>query len=192
MVAVAGRAIPRPESTATGAPLRVQGSDTPNSLWQPAYVGLGSNLGDPRRMLAAALDQLAALPQTRVIAVSPYYRSIPFGPVAQSDFLNAVAGMLTQLQPRMLLQHLRDIEVALGRQATRVRWGPREVDLDLLVHGETRLAEQDLVLPHVGIPERDFVLYPLRDIAAELQIPGMGRVVDLAARVKNRGLQRID
>jgi len=170
----------------------VQGPDDHPRIWQPAYVGLGSNLGDSRQMLRAAVDQLAALPQSRLVKVSPYYRTRAFGPVAQDDFLNAVAGLLTQLEPRALLRHLRAIEVALGRREGRVRWGPREIDLDLLVHGETCLAEDDLVLPHGGIPERDFVLYPLRDIAAELRIPGMGRVVDLASRVADRGLQRID
>lgn len=170
----------------------MQGSDAQASLWQPAYIGLGSNLGDPQRMISAAVARLSALPQTRLVIVSPCYRSRPFGPVVQGDFLNAVAALLTQLAPRALLQHLRGIELALGRQASRVRWGSREIDLDLLVLGQTRLADEDLVLPHVGIPERDFVLYPLRDIAAELQIPGMGKVVDLASRVTDRGLQRID
>ena len=170
----------------------MQGTDRQWALWQPTYIGLGSNLGDSRLVLSRAIEQLAAVPSTRLVAVSPVYRSRPFGPVTQDDFLNAAVGLLTQLAPRALWQQLRTIEVSLGRQVGRVRWGPREIDLDLLVHGDVCLAEDDLVLPHRGIPERDFVLYPLRDIAADLQIPGMGRVVDLAARVTDRGLQRID
>ena len=170
----------------------MHGQDPPPALWQPAYIGLGSNLGDSRRMLAAACERLGALPQTRLIALSPLYRSLPLGPVAQGDFLNAVAGLLTRLSPQALLQALQSMETALGRRPAQQRWGPREIDLDLLVHGECTLLEENLQLPHRGIPERDFVLYPLRDIAAELRIPGMGRVADLAARVIDRGLQRVD
>ena len=192
MAAVLDRAVPRPESTARRRSSGVQEPDTRSCLWQPAYIGLGSNLGDSRRTIAMAVERLAALPETRLIAVSPCYRSAPFGPVQQADFLNAVAGLLTRLAPYALLRQLRDLELALDRRPGRERWGPREIDLDLLVHGETVLAEEHLVLPHSGIPERDFVLYPLRDIAAELLIPGMGRVVDLASRVADRGMHRID
>ena len=162
------------------------------ALWQPAYVGLGSNLGDPRDALRRAIEALRSLPDTRLIKASPLYRTVPFGPVEQGAFINAVAGVVTRQSPTDLLRRLRALERQLGRAESRVRWGPREIDLDLLVHGESTITGDELTLPHPGIPERDFVLYPLRDIAPELHIPGMGRVVDLAARVANRGIERLD
>jgi 2-amino-4-hydroxy-6-hydroxymethyldihydropteridine diphosphokinase len=162
------------------------------ALWQPAYVGLGSNLGDPQDALRRTIEALRGLPDTRLITTSPLYRTVPFGPVEQGAFINAVAGVVTRQSPIDLLRRLRALERQLGRAESRVRWGPREIDLDLLMHGECTLSCDELTLPHPGIPERDFVLYPLRDIAPELHIPGMGRVVDLAARVANRGIERLD
>lgn len=160
-------------------------------LWQPAYVGLGSNLGDSVAQIERALAALRTLPQTRLIVVSPLYRSKPFGPVAQNDFVNAVAGLLTSQDLRPFFGALRALEVPLGRRPAGERWGPREIDLDLLAFGTTRCVEDDLVLPHGGIPERDFVLYPLRDVAPDLHLPGMGVVSRLAASVPDRGLRRI-
>jgi len=116
----------------------------------------------------------------------------PFGPVAQAPFINAVVGVLTRAEPLDLLRALRALEVQLGRSPPRQRWGPREIDLDLLLHGDARLDTAELTLPHPGIPERDFVLYPLRDIAPPLQIAGLGRVTELAARVPDRGIERLD
>lgn len=162
------------------------------ALWQPAYVGLGSNLGDSRGFLRRAVDAIGTFPDTRLVVISPHYRTVPFGPVEQGAFINAVAGVVTRRSPLDFLQALRALERQLGRAETRVRWGPREIDLDLLVHGEGTLATPELTLPHVGIPERDFVLYPLRDIAPQLHIPGMGRVAELAARVADRGIERLD
>lgn len=161
-------------------------------LWQPAYVGLGSNLGDSRGVLRRAIEAISSFPDTRIVLTSPHYRTVPFGPVEQGAFINAVAGVMTRRSPLEFLQALRSLERQLGRAETRVRWGPREIDLDLLVHGEETLATPELTLPHVGIPERDFVLYPLRDIAPQLHIPGMGRVAELAARVADRGIERLD
>lgn len=158
--------------------------------WVPVYVGLGGNLGDVSAQLRRATAALAALPKTVLVATSPVYRSRPFGPVAQADFLNAVVALLSQLTPERWLQELQQLERVLGRSADRVRWGPREIDLDLLVHGQTHLDEPQLSLPHPGIPEREFVLYPLRDIAADLRLGHWGTVRDLADRVPARGIQR--
>lgn len=166
-------------------------AQAPAELWQPAYVGLGSNLGDSRACIARAVASIDSLQGCRVIAVSPCYRSVPFGPVEQGAFINAVVGLLTRLEPLDLLRALRALEVQLGRVAPRVRWGPREIDLDLLVHGESRLDSAELTLPHPGISARDFVLYPLRDIAPALRIPGLGLVEELAAAVVDRGLERL-
>jgi 2-amino-4-hydroxy-6-hydroxymethyldihydropteridine diphosphokinase len=160
-------------------------------LWRPAYIGLGSNLGDPAKQVRAALAAMSGWPDCRSIRASPLYRTAPFGPVEQPRFVNAVAGLLTRLDPHGLLAALRGLERQLGRSPPRERWGPREIDLDLLVHGSAEVADEVLTLPHPGIPQRDFVLYPLRDIAPDLWVPGQGRVRGLAARVEDRGAERI-
>jgi 2-amino-4-hydroxy-6-hydroxymethyldihydropteridine diphosphokinase len=164
----------------------------PGPIWQPAYVGLGSNLDDPLRQLELALGQLAALPSTRLVSVSSPYRTTPFGPVAQPDFVNAVAALLTALAPEALLERLRAIELTLGRAPARERWGPRRIDLDLLVQGRERRVGEPLTLPHPGIPERGFVLYPLLEIAPDLEVPGAGVVRQLAAKLPSEGVVRIE
>ena len=156
--------------------------------WQPAYVGVGSNLDDPRGQVLAARARLGQLPQTRLELASRLYRSRPFGPIAQPDFVNAVAGLLTQLDAVALLGELRGIEAAMGRPAQHERWGPRVIDLDLLAFGRERRTDATLTLPHPGIVERNFVLYPLADIAPDLDLPGLGRVAELKERVTAEGL----
>ncbi len=159
----------------------------------PAYVGLGSNLRDPAAQLQAALAALAELPETCLVCRSSLYGSSPMGPVAQPDFCNAVAGMLTALEPAPLLAALRAIEARFGRERSRERerWGPRVIDLDLLMYGEQRSTDPQLTLPHPGIAQRNFVLVPWREIAPDLQVPGLGRVAELAARVSADGLWRM-
>jgi 2-amino-4-hydroxy-6-hydroxymethyldihydropteridine diphosphokinase len=157
-------------------------------LWFPAYVALGSNLDDPAIQIAAAFTALAHLPGCRLIARSRLYRTQPLGPQDQPEFVNAAAGLLTRLGPRELLVDLKKVEQTMGREQPVVRWGPRRIDLDLLVHADAQIAASDLVVPHRGLPERNFVLYPLRDIAPELLVPGQGRVSQLAARVGAAGL----
>lgn len=163
-------------------------------LWHPAYIGVGSNLNDPRAQLLRAFAELARLPKTRVVLTSPVYISQPFGPVEQPDFANAVVGLLTQLEPLALLESCRRVESALGRPAPeqRQRWGPRVIDLDVLVYSRERLDAPHLTIPHPGIVERNFVLYPLADIAPDLEIPGLGRVTELKGRVTSAGLRRAD
>ena len=161
------------------------------TIWRPAYVGLGSNLEDPRAQIRRACAGLEALAATRLVRVSPLYRSKPFGPVPQPDFINAAAALLTQLDARTLLGELLALERALGRPAERERWGPRIIDLDLLVYGRERLEQPDLVLPHRGIVERNFVLYPLADLAPDLDVPGLGRVAELRGRLTSDGLERL-
>ncbi len=159
--------------------------------WIPAYVALGSNLDDPGAQLARAFVALAGLRDTRLVLRSSLYRSPPMGPVAQPDFINAVAGMLTRIAAREFLAELKAIEQGLGRARPVVRWGPRSIDLDLLVHGTTRIEEPGLTVPHPGIAGRAFVLAPLAEIAPDLEVPGMGRVRVLAAGVSATGLARI-
>jgi len=159
--------------------------------WRPAYVGIGSNLGDPRAQVLRAADALARLPHTSSLSLSPLYRTQPLGEVVQPVFVNAVAGLLTLQTPEELLDALRRLERELGREPPRERWGPRLIDLDLLVLGRETRATPALTLPHAGIAQRDFVLYPLADIAADLEVPGLGRVRQLRARVANRGVERL-
>ncbi|HUK00734.1 MAG TPA: 2-amino-4-hydroxy-6-hydroxymethyldihydropteridine diphosphokinase [Steroidobacteraceae bacterium] len=161
-------------------------------LWQPAYIGIGSNLNDPRAQVLRAFGALESLERTRLIARSRLYASSPLGPVAQPDYVNAVAGLLTQLEPQVLLAALRAIESSFGRPPERERWGPRVLDLDLLVQGRVQLATADLTLPHPGIVARNFVLYPLSDIAPELEIPGLGRVAELGSRVDAAGIRPLE
>ena len=149
------------------------------ALWTPAYVGLGSNLSQPSRQLRAALDCLVATEGIRVYAVSGTYRSAPLGGIEQPDFLNACAALMTCLSARALLETFKGIEAKLGRDPGAQRWGPRTVDLDLLVFGLHRIDEPGLSVPHPGIASRNFVLLPLGDIAPELQVPGLGRLRDL-------------
>lgn len=159
--------------------------------WQPAYVGIGSNLDDPRRQVELAFEALARLPDSRLELRSPLYHTRPLGEVEQPPFVNAVAALLTQLTPEALLAELRRIERELGREPPRQRWGPRRIDLDLLVLGRETRTGESLTLPHPGIAERDFVLYPLADIAADLVVPGLAAVGALRARVANRGIEKL-
>lgn len=157
-----------------------------------AAIGLGSNLDDPAAQLRRAFDELAALPDSILLARSPLYRSLAIGPdgapAPQPDFCNAAALLQTQLPARALLQALQALEAAHGRERPS-RWLARSLDLDLLVYGDQLLAEPGLTLPHPRIAERNFVLYPLRDIAPDLEIPGLGQVRALAARLDDKGLQ---
>ena len=155
--------------------------------WRPAYVGLGSNLGHPAVQLREALGRLARLADTRLIATSRLWASPPLGPPGQPDYVNAVAGLLTRKEPRDLLVELQAIEQAMGRSRPPIRWGPRLIDLDLLAFGNETLDEPGLTVPHPGLHQRDFVLYPLAEIAPQLWIPGKGRVSTLAGEVDDRG-----
>lgn len=162
------------------------------ALWVPAYIAVGSNLDDPRAQVSAGLEALAGLPRSKLVARSRLYRSAPLGPQDQPEFVNAAAGVLTQLAPRELLHALKQLESSLGREQPVQRWGPRRIDFDLIVYGAERVDEPDLTVPHPGAPVRNFVLYPLLDIAPELLVPGHGRVCDLAARVGPGGLAPIE
>lgn len=157
----------------------------------PAYVGLGSNMRDPAAQLRAAFDALGKLPQTMLVCRSSLYGSKPMGEIAQPDFCNAVAGLLTELGAAELLAAMRDVERRFGREPSRTRWGPRVLDLDLLSYGEQRSADPAMLLPHPGIAERAFVLHPWREITPDVQVPGLGRVADLAARVGADDLWKI-
>jgi 2-amino-4-hydroxy-6-hydroxymethyldihydropteridine diphosphokinase len=158
-------------------------------VWQPAYVALGSNLDDPRRQVEKALGELAHIADTRLVLRSGLWRSVPMGPQDQPDFVNAVAGLLTLLKPRALLENLRLLERRMGKMEPAVRWGPRLIDLDLLMVSDARCDEPGLRLPHAGLHQRNFVLYPLAEIAPLLWVPDHGRVCSLLERVPREGIE---
>jgi 2-amino-4-hydroxy-6-hydroxymethyldihydropteridine diphosphokinase len=147
------------------------------------YVGLGSNLDDPLQQIERALLALADVAQTQLLRASRLYRTAPWGFAEQPSFVNAVAELATRLPPRDLLDALLDLERKQGRHRDGARWGPRTLDLDLLLYGDRQLELPGLVLPHPRIAERAFVLVPLADLDADLPIPGAGVVRDLLARV---------
>jgi 2-amino-4-hydroxy-6-hydroxymethyldihydropteridine diphosphokinase len=159
--------------------------------WYPAYIGLGSNLNGPGRQLETAFELLCEIRATRLIDRSSLYRTAPFGGVEQPDFVNAVAALLTQLSAQDLLLELQRIEDERGRDRGGVRWGPRVLDLDLLVYSNQEIDEPGLCVPHPGIGERNFVLLPLGEIAPELSIPGLGRVASLDAEAIEPQISRI-
>ena len=163
----------------------------PGSSWRPAYVAVGSNLNQPLRQVGDAFERLAALPDTHLEVHSRIYLTRPMGPQDQPDFVNAAAGLLTRLGARALLDAMLEIERAMGRRRQE-RWGPRIIDLDLVwLHGDV-IDEPGLTLPHPGVSERNFVLYPLSDIAPTLMIPGHGRVMDLKSRVGGGGISVLE
>ncbi len=138
-----------------------------------AYIAIGSNLGDRRAYLEAGIKEVAALPNTRLAAVSLAYETRPLGPVAQPDFLNAVFAIETSLAPEPLLAALLAAEKKHQRQR-HIHWGPRTLDLDLLLYGERVVENADLTLPHPRMNERRFVLVPLCEIAPDLHHPITG------------------
>jgi 2-amino-4-hydroxy-6-hydroxymethyldihydropteridine diphosphokinase len=157
-----------------------------------AYVGLGSNLEDPGAQVRRALGELAEIPVTRVTAHSPLYKSPPLGPSDQPDYINAVAALDTGLAALELLAALCDIEQRHGRKRDGVRWGPRSLDLDLLLYGDVVMDTPELTLPHPGLPERAFVLYPLFDVAPQLAVPGRGTVRELRELISGAPPVRLD
>jgi 2-amino-4-hydroxy-6-hydroxymethyldihydropteridine diphosphokinase len=157
------------------------------------YIGIGSNLQQPIEQVRQALLRLAEIPQTRVTAQSPLYRSTPLGPANQPDYINAVAALVTELAPLDLLDALQTIERQQGRVRSSEHWGPRTLDLDILLYGEQKIANDRLIVPHPGLGERNFVLYPLYDIAGEdLQIPGLGLLGKLLQACPSQGLELLE
>jgi 2-amino-4-hydroxy-6-hydroxymethyldihydropteridine diphosphokinase len=155
-----------------------------------AYVALGANIGEPRRQVEAGFAALAALPGTRLVLRSPLYRSAPVGYLDQPDFVNAVAGIDTALAPQALLERLLEIERAHGRVRDFAN-APRTLDLDIVLYGERVVQAPGLTIPHPRMLERAFVMLPLAEIAPQAEVPGRGRVRELAARLDAGGLRRM-
>lgn len=145
-----------------------------------AYIGLGANLGDPRAQLRGAVQALAAIPETRLTAVSRLYGSAPVGPQDQPDYLNAVAAVETTLTPHRLLAALQAIENGAGRVRER-HWGPRTLDLDLLLYAGDEIRTDTLTVPHPEMTNRAFVIVPLLDIAPGCVLPNGLKAANLPA-----------
>jgi 2-amino-4-hydroxy-6-hydroxymethyldihydropteridine diphosphokinase len=154
-----------------------------------AYLGLGSNLGDRTRYLAEAIGRLHSGPGIRVATVSSVYESSPAGLAAQPDFLNLVARVATTREPHELLAECLRIEADLGR-VRHERWGPRTIDIDLLLYGDRNINDGKLTVPHPRMGERGFVLVPLAEIAPDLKIEG-NSVSVLAAALGEAGLRKL-
>ncbi|HVJ63568.1 MAG TPA: 2-amino-4-hydroxy-6-hydroxymethyldihydropteridine diphosphokinase [Tahibacter sp.] len=148
-----------------------------------AHIGIGSNLGDSRRIVRDAVAALAALPHTHALSSSAHYATPPWGRADQPHFVNAVVEIETALSAQQLLEALLDIERDAGRVRDDSRWGPRVLDLDLLLYGDAVLSEPGLSVPHPYLAQRAFVLLPLAEIAPDREVPGAGRVRDLLDRV---------
>ena len=162
-----------------------------DALWRPAYVAIGSNLDTPQERVIEAFGRLAGWTAVSSLQRSRLYLSAPMGPQDQPQFINAAAGFLTQLGARELLAGLLGIEQAMGRDRS-VRWGARIIDLDLLWMVDAAIDEPGLRVPHPGVSMRNFVLYPLTDIAPTLNIPGLGGVQGLLRNVGTGGISVLE
>ena len=158
---------------------------------EQVYIGLGSNLGEPVTQLNQAIQALKDLAGTEFIACSSLYGSKPMGPQDQPDYVNAVAAIATDLEPEELLKQLQHIEQTHGRQRKGERWGPRTLDLDILLFGQQVLDTPTLTVPHYGMQQREFVLYPLAEIAPELVLPDGQPLQQLLANCPLNGLQNL-
>ncbi|WP_462152067.1 2-amino-4-hydroxy-6-hydroxymethyldihydropteridine diphosphokinase [Pseudoalteromonas xiamenensis] len=152
------------------------------------YIGLGANLNDPVAHLQGAIRALQAHNEVRDVVVSPFYASKPMGPQDQPDYVNAVASFTTALSPDATLDVLQQIELDYGRVRKDERWGPRTLDLDILLFNQDVLETERLTVPHYGMKVREFVIYPLFDIAPELVMPCGTRIADLKQHVPANGL----
>jgi len=138
-----------------------------------AYIGIGGNLGDPRHQCRKAISSIGVLPETKLLRTSSFYRTEPLGFREQPDFINAVAEVRTLQSPRDLLRGLKKIEAEMGREQTH-RWGPRIIDLDIILYGQEVVAEDDLVIPHPECHRRRFVLVPCCELAPYAIHPRFG------------------
>ena len=156
-----------------------------------AFVGIGSNQGDARGHVLEAIDELARLPDTRLAGRSSLYRSAPLDAPGQPDYVNAVAALDTELSAAQLLAALQDLERSHGRERPYPN-APRTLDLDLLLYGDLCLASAMLTLPHPRMHERAFVLAPLLELDARLEIPGRGAARALLGRCAGQRVERLD
>ncbi|MGR5449548.1 2-amino-4-hydroxy-6-hydroxymethyldihydropteridine diphosphokinase [Vibrio sp. PNB22_3_1] len=154
-----------------------------------AYIAVGSNLADPVSQANVAIEALKTLPNSEFIQASLLYSSTPMGPQNQPDYINAVVAINTNLMPLELLNCTQAIEQEQGRVRKDERWGPRTLDLDIILYGNEVINSDRLTVPHYGMREREFVLYPLAEIAPSLQLPDGTEVSSLLERVDRNGLR---
>ena len=154
------------------------------------FIGLGSNLKDPAAQLARAVSALANLPETVLVAQSPFYASRPVGPQDQPDFVNGAVWLRTSLAPHQLLDELQGIEHKHGRERLR-HWGPRTLDLDILIFGDQMLDDERLTVPHRELRNRDFALQPLLDLKADLTLPDGTPIAKLRRQCPDNGLRKL-
>ncbi len=152
------------------------------------YIAVGSNLSDPVAQANNAIEALKSLPKSRFIAASSLYSSTPMGPQNQPDYINAVVSVETELSPLELLDCTQAIEQEQGRVRKDERWGPRTLDLDILLFGNQQIDSERLIVPHYGMHVREFVLYPLHEIAPMLQLPDGTMLKELLKSVPLNGL----
>ncbi len=158
---------------------------------KPAWIGLGGNQGDREALLAEAVRQVAAADGVKVVKQSSIYETEPWGEPDQPPFLNAVIEVLTTQPPGDLLDRLLAIEAGLGRRRNGKRWGPRPIDLDLLVYAGLQICSPALEVPHPRLAQRAFVLVPLAEIAPGLEVPGQGLVEQLLSAVDVRTVRQV-
>ena len=157
-----------------------------------AWLGLGSNQQQPMDQLTEALGRLAETKGIGILRTSSFYRTPPWGDEQQDDFINAVVQIETSLEPLNLLGELKTIENLMGRKRSGRRWGPRLIDIDLLLYGDQQLYMDELEVPHPRMHERAFVLIPLAELDPELDIPGRGSVENLLQQVDCSGIKRLE
>jgi 2-amino-4-hydroxy-6-hydroxymethyldihydropteridine diphosphokinase len=148
-----------------------------------AWIAIGSNLASPLAQVNAAVKALGEIPHSRIVAVSSFYRTPPLGPQDQPDYLNAAVALETALAPEALLDHTQRIELQQGRERKAERWGPRTLDLDIMLFGDEVIAGERLTIPHYDMKNRGFMLWPLFEIAPDLTFPDGVPLRQLLARL---------
>lgn len=156
-----------------------------------AYIALGSNQASPLEQVNAAIKSIGDIPQSRIVAVSSFYRTPPLGPQDQPDYLNAAVALDTNLAPETLLDHTQRIELQQGRVRKAERWGPRTLDLDIMLFGDRVIQTERLTVPHYDMHNRGFMLWPLFEIAPDLRFPDgkslQQRLAELGEEKPERG-----
>ena len=156
-----------------------------------AYIGVGSNLENPVAQVKEAFEELGYLPDTIIFKKSSLYGCSPMGPQDQPPYVNAVVALDTLLSPDDLFNELVKIEDLQGRVRDGEKWGPRILDLDLLLYGKKKIKSKHLTVPHPGMHERDFVIIPLAELAGNISIPGLGKLSGLLGQCKNHSVKKL-
>ncbi|BGI51094.1 MAG: 2-amino-4-hydroxy-6-hydroxymethyldihydropteridine diphosphokinase [Arsenophonus endosymbiont of Ceratovacuna japonica] len=152
------------------------------------YIAIGSNLNNPLFQVKSAIKELQQLPNTKNIIISSFYRSKPMGSQQQPNYLNAVISLDTDLPPNVIFKYTQEIELRHGRIRKFDRWGPRTLDLDIILYGQKIILTTNLIIPHYGLKERNFVLYPLLEIAPMLSFPNGVLLKDKLIYIKKNNL----